>query len=67
VTVALGTNRVVGTDSGRILDSLDEIMSGAWPSGRRPPLWDGNASERVLDALLEEEGERVADAPVLAS
>lgn len=57
VTVALGTNRVVGTDVDKIERSLDEILSGTWPRGIRPPLWDGNASERVVDALLDAEVE----------
>jgi UDP-N-acetylglucosamine 2-epimerase (non-hydrolysing) len=54
VTVELGTNRVVGTDEGRIVAeaeaALRESRGGAPP--RVPPLWDGRAADRVLDALL---------------
>lgn len=55
VTVELGTNRVVGTDPSRIvgeaLDALARAPSDAPP--RVPPLWDGRAAGRVLDALAE--------------
>ena len=55
VTVELGTNRVVGTDPGRIVAEAEEALAkdreGAPP--RVPPLWDGRAAGRILDALLE--------------
>jgi len=56
VTVELGTNRVVGTDEERILSAAESALSdakGAGPRPRVPPLWDGRAAERILDALLE--------------
>jgi UDP-N-acetylglucosamine 2-epimerase (non-hydrolysing) len=55
VTVELGTNRVVGTDEGRIVAEAEAALSKdrtAEPP-RVPPLWDGHAAGRVLDALLE--------------
>ena len=55
VTVELGTNRVVGTDPGRIVREAEAALArgrGAEPP-RVPPLWDGRAADRVLDALLE--------------
>jgi UDP-N-acetylglucosamine 2-epimerase (non-hydrolysing) len=55
VTVELGTNRVVGTDEGRIVAeafaALERQAAGARP--RVPPLWDGHTAERILDALVE--------------
>ena len=55
VTVELGTNRVVGTDPERIVAeaeaALERGREGAAP--RVPPLWDGRAADRILDALLE--------------
>jgi len=55
VTVELGTNRVVGTDPARIVgeaqDALARGRGGARP--RVPPLWDGRAAGRILDALKE--------------
>lgn len=53
VTVEMGTNRVVGTDPARIIaeafDALARGRDGA--TARVPPLWDGHAAERILDAL----------------
>jgi UDP-N-acetylglucosamine 2-epimerase (non-hydrolysing) len=51
VTVTHGTNRVVGTDADRIVgeafDALDSTRA------ELPPLWDGQAADRILNALLE--------------
>jgi UDP-N-acetylglucosamine 2-epimerase (non-hydrolysing) len=53
ITVTHGTNRLVGTDTERItaaaFDALDH------PRESRPPLWDGQAADRILNALLEQE------------
>jgi UDP-N-acetylglucosamine 2-epimerase (non-hydrolysing) len=57
VTIELGTNRVVGTDPGRILSAAFETL-GRDPANeppRVPPLWDGHTADRILDALLERE------------
>jgi UDP-N-acetylglucosamine 2-epimerase (non-hydrolysing) len=55
VTVELGTNRVVGTDPGRIVAEAGEALARDRQKEppRVPPLWDGRAAERILDALLE--------------
>ncbi|MDT7605054.1 MAG: hypothetical protein QOF61_3051 [Acidobacteriota bacterium] len=51
ITVTHGTNRVVGTDAARIVreafDALDSVRT------ELPPLWDGQAADRILNALLE--------------
>jgi UDP-N-acetylglucosamine 2-epimerase (non-hydrolysing) len=56
VTVESGTNRVVGNDAARIVReaelALDAARADEEPP-RLPPLWDGHAAERILDALLE--------------
>ena len=55
VTVELGTNKVVGRDPARIAREAEGALalrrSGSTP--RVPPLWDGKAAGRILDALLE--------------
>ena len=53
VTVDLGGNRLVGTDTARILDGFRAVMSE--PAARRaqPPLWDGSAATRIVDILEE--------------
>src|SRR5205085_10419064 len=52
ITVELGTNIIVGTDTARIIAEATAALNGsAKKSTRRPPLWDGRTSERILDAL----------------
>jgi UDP-N-acetylglucosamine 2-epimerase (non-hydrolysing) len=55
VTVELGTNRVVGTDPERILREAERALERERADGppRVPPLWDGHAADRILDAILE--------------
>ena len=50
VTVTHGTNRLVTTPE-EIRAGADEILAGRWRSGERVPLWDGRASERIVDVL----------------
>lgn len=50
ITVAEGTNVVVGRDPVRIVTAAHEVLSdGVAP--RRPALWDGQAGQRIADAL----------------
>jgi UDP-N-acetylglucosamine 2-epimerase (non-hydrolysing) len=51
VTVELGTNQIVGLNRQTILSCLDSITAGHWRMASVPPLWDGRAAERVVDAL----------------
>ncbi|HEX8919987.1 MAG TPA: UDP-N-acetylglucosamine 2-epimerase (non-hydrolyzing) [Pyrinomonadaceae bacterium] len=58
ITVSLGTNQVVGTDTERItraaLAALDKQTDKEESQPPRvPPLWDGHTADRILDALLE--------------
>ncbi|HEX7312830.1 MAG TPA: UDP-N-acetylglucosamine 2-epimerase (non-hydrolyzing) [Pyrinomonadaceae bacterium] len=55
VTVELGTNRVVGTDPERIVAEAEVALlkDTRKEPPRVPPLWDGHAAGRILDALLE--------------
>jgi UDP-N-acetylglucosamine 2-epimerase (non-hydrolysing) len=55
VTVELGTNRVVGTDPARIVAEAEAVLARDKQKEppRVPPLWDGHAAGRILDALLE--------------
>ena len=56
VTHEIGSNRIVGTDSGRILDAYREVRKGRGPRCGRPPLWDGRAAERIVGILARELG-----------
>jgi UDP-N-acetylglucosamine 2-epimerase (non-hydrolysing) len=55
VTVEMGTNTIVGTDTERItraaFSSLDTPLDKG--AARIPPLWDGHTADRILDALLD--------------
>src|SRR6187397_711091 len=50
ITVTHGTNRVVGTDPGVILEGYAAAVSGA-NGANRPPLWDGRTAERIAVVL----------------
>jgi UDP-N-acetylglucosamine 2-epimerase (non-hydrolysing) len=56
ITAEVGSNRVVGTDTTRILDAYREIRDGRGPRCGEPPLWDGHAAERIVDILVREVG-----------
>ena len=50
VTIEMGTNVLGGTTRGSILHAYRESLEKAGKA-RVPPLWDGNASERIWDVL----------------
>jgi UDP-N-acetylglucosamine 2-epimerase (non-hydrolysing) len=54
ITVALGTNRVVGTDVTRVVPELDQVLATPMPETRDLPLWDGLAAERIAEILEHE-------------
>jgi len=53
VTISEGTNTLVGTDRGKIVDTARDILAGKSKAGRIPPLWDGKAADRVVEVLLQ--------------
>ncbi|MFQ5708606.1 MAG: non-hydrolyzing UDP-N-acetylglucosamine 2-epimerase [bacterium] len=53
VTVAQGTNLVIGHKSERIVAESLKILDGEVKAGRRPDLWDGQAAERIVAVLLQ--------------
>ncbi len=54
ITVTDGTNRVVGNDAMRIVEESMNLVAGKTLPGRRPQLWDGKASERIVRVLAGE-------------
>ena len=56
VTCQLGSNRLVGTDPGRIVEAFEELMSAPVRQPQVPPLWDGSAADRILAVMSERLG-----------
>lgn len=54
VTVSVGTNVLIGDDLGLLRESVRTILEGHGKRGAIPPMWDGRAAERVVDALAEQ-------------
>jgi UDP-N-acetylglucosamine 2-epimerase (non-hydrolysing) len=53
VTVEVGTNILVGQDMEYLKTEVQRILEGAGKKGSIPPLWDGKASERLVDKLYD--------------
>ena len=51
ITVAQGTNILVGRDRSVILTAVQDILSGRGKRGRVPEFWDGRAAERIAADL----------------
>ena len=51
VTLTHGTNRLVGTGHTRIVEGVSDALSGRFPRGGMPELWDGHASERIVEVI----------------
>lgn len=60
VTVAYGTNRVIGSDPERVVGEALHTLKQSPGSPRRPPMrppmWDGHAALRILEVLCEHLG-----------
>ncbi len=50
-TIELGTNELVEFDTVQILEKAHLISSGNWKRGEIPPLWDGKATNRIIEIL----------------
>ena len=54
VTVAQGTNVVVGNDEEKIVSEAYRILDGKNEESHIPELWDGEAAERIAKILVGE-------------
>ena len=54
ITVTIGSNVVVGSDTEAIIGAAREALAEPPRRGRVPPLWDGRTAERVADVLEQE-------------
>ena len=53
VTVSLGTNVLVGRDPDKLRSELSRVLAGQAKKGTIPPLWDGQAGERIATILAD--------------
>ena len=51
ITVAQGSNTIVGSDSAKIKLCFREIMQSGGKAGRIPEYWDGKAAERIAEVV----------------
>jgi UDP-N-acetylglucosamine 2-epimerase (non-hydrolysing) len=51
ITVTEGTSTLVGNDVDLLRAHLDAVLTGTYKHGRCPVLWDGRASERIVELL----------------
>jgi UDP-N-acetylglucosamine 2-epimerase (non-hydrolysing) len=66
ITVTQGTNRLVGRDPSRLYREVQRVLAGETRRGKVPPLWDGQAGERIA-AVLTAELEDARPEPVLCA
>jgi UDP-N-acetylglucosamine 2-epimerase (non-hydrolysing) len=52
ITVTEGTNTIVGTDSLKIMQCVDEVLQTGGKSGRVPEYWDGQAAKRIVTEII---------------
>lgn len=53
VTVAQGTNQLVGMEPDKILAGYNHAMNSSFEEATIPPLWDGAASDRIVSKIRE--------------
>lgn len=58
ITITEGTNRLLKPAG--LISAAREALAGKWPTGRKPPLWDGRAATRGAQSL---QGILVSDVP----
>ncbi|WP_052594536.1 non-hydrolyzing UDP-N-acetylglucosamine 2-epimerase [Aureispira sp. CCB-QB1] len=51
-TITVGTNELIGTNPDHIIKAFKILKSGNWKKGKIPLLWDGHASNRIVEELL---------------
>lgn len=53
ITVAMGTNILVGQDRSRLKEEVRKVLNRAGMQTITPPLWDGHAAERIATIVAK--------------
>jgi UDP-N-acetylglucosamine 2-epimerase (non-hydrolysing) len=53
ITVEVGSNEIAGIDGDRIKGLGEKVLNGTWKKSSIPDLWDGKASERIVDIIAQ--------------
>jgi UDP-N-acetylglucosamine 2-epimerase (non-hydrolysing) len=56
ITVTQGSNRLVQPLA--LLENVERVLAGKWPTGSRPDGWDGRAAQRCVASLWKREQSR---------
>lgn len=49
ITITEGTNKLVPLD--QLIENVNLVLEGKWRTGKKPDLWDGKASQRVVEEI----------------
>lgn len=50
-TIEIGSNELLPFDTSVVKDKIQSILNGTFKKGKIPPLWDGHATERIVEVL----------------
>lgn len=53
ITITQGTNKLVGTDTEKIILETEKILNGENSVGKTPEFWDGKTAERVVKVFQD--------------
>lgn len=53
VTVEIGSNLLIGKDTWLLKREVERILNGEARQGSIPELWDGRASQRIVEVLAK--------------
>ena len=56
ITASVGSNRIVGTNPASIIAAYQDVLAGRGRKPQQPPLWDGQAAQRIVDIMAEKIG-----------
>ena len=54
ITITMGTNKLIQFDLDEIKNEIKSIENGTYKKGEIPPLWDGKATERIMEFINKE-------------